>query len=122
MSKQILVVDDSATMRQQLRMVLEGEGFKVSEADDGDKGAELAKNNPVDLIIADVNMPRVDGLQMIAKIRECPEHQKTPIFVLTTEATPAMKARGKQVGATAWVVKPFSSNTLIKAISRVLLS
>jgi two-component system chemotaxis response regulator CheY len=84
--KWILIVDDSASVRRQLRESLEDEGFGVREAENGERGVEAALEGPVDLFIVDVNMPVMDGLEMISRVRATKEHKDTPIFVLTTES------------------------------------
>jgi two-component system chemotaxis response regulator CheY len=120
LTRTILVVDDSRTIRQQTRVLLEGHGFRVTEAGNGIEGLEEARKELVDLIIVDVNMPAMNGLDMIAHVRELPGYAKIPIFVLTTEASGEIVRRGKAVGATAWVVKPFKPEVLIPAIRSVL--
>ena len=122
LTRTILVVDDSRTIRQQTRVLLESHGFKVIEAGNGVEGLEEAKKGPVDLIIVDVNMPAMNGLEMIGHVRQLSGYAKIPIFVLTTEASGEIVRRGKAVGATAWVVKPFKAEVLIPAIRSVLKS
>jgi two-component system chemotaxis response regulator CheY len=119
-TKTILIVDDSRTIRQQTRVLLENNGFHVVEAGNGVEGLEEAKKGPVDLIIVDVNMPAMNGLEMISHVRKLDGYAKTPIFVLTTEASGEIVRRGKAVGATAWVVKPFKPELLVPAILKVL--
>ncbi len=120
MQHTILVVDDSATIRQQTRTLLESKGYSVVEAADGAQGVEQVKNAPVHLIIVDVNMPVMNGIEMIDHVRKLPGHAKTPIFVLTTESSSDYVRRGKEVGATAWIVKPFKPEVLLPAIRKVL--
>lgn len=120
MAKSILVVDDSSTMRQQLRMFLLRSGFHVIEASNGAEGIEQARAMPVDLVICDVNMPVMNGIEMLKAIRQLPNHQKTPVFVLTTESVGSMVQEGKAAGATAWIVKPFKPEILLKGIQKVL--
>lgn len=118
--KAVLVVDDSASVRRQLRDTLEGAGFLVAEAEDGERGLELAREAPVHLMIVDLNMPVMDGLEMIRKVRDLKEHKKTPIFVLTTESGMNAAKQGKEAGATAWIVKPVKGDVLVKGIRSVL--
>ena len=118
--KQIMVVDDSATVRQQLRVFLEGRGFSVIEAHDGIGGVTMAQHNSVDLIIVDMNMPMMDGLEMIRQVRRLPAHAGTPIFVLTTDAAVESAQKGKAAGATAWIVKPYKPDALLAGIKKVL--
>jgi two-component system chemotaxis response regulator CheY len=119
-SKSILIVDDSASVRQQLRRALEAEGFTVSEAENGQRGLDLCREGPIDLLIVDVNMPVMDGLEMIGKLRDLSEYRKTPIFVLTTESGMATVKQGKAAGATAWIVKPVKPDVLLKGVRHVL--
>ncbi|MEQ1709260.1 MAG: response regulator [Terricaulis sp.] len=118
MPKIILAVDDSLTIRELINFVLSNAGFKVELAEDGVHGLEqLARVKP-DVIITDVNMPRLDGLSFIEKARESLA-RSTPILVLTTESEPALKARAKAAGATGWIVKPFNPVQLVEAVQRV---
>ncbi len=116
--KTILAVDDSLTIRELINFVLSNAGFQVALAEDGVEGlAQLERVKP-DVIITDVNMPRMDGLTFIERARET--HAKgTPILVLTTESEPALKARAKAAGATGWIVKPFNPTQLVEAVNRV---
>jgi two-component system, chemotaxis family, chemotaxis protein CheY len=116
----ILIVDDSSTSRQQLRVVLESAGHAVAEADDGARGLAEAKRGPFDLIIADVNMPQMNGIDMIREVRKLLMHERTPIFVLTTEGRPDVARSGKAAGANAWIVKPFSAGNLLAAVSKAV--
>ncbi len=120
MAKKVLIVDDSATMRQQLRLLLESDGFEVAEAEDGLKGFATARAGNFDLLIVDVNMPRMNGLTAVAAIRKIPHYAKTPIFILTTESTSGVIEQGKRAGATAWIVKPYESKSLLEGINKVL--
>jgi two-component system, chemotaxis family, chemotaxis protein CheY len=120
MSKTILTVDDSRTMRDMLRLALSEAGHAVVQADDGIAGVEaLQASGRFDVIITDINMPRMDGFGFIDKIRSHPLHRATPILVLTTESEPAKKQRARDAGATGWIVKPFDPVKLIAAVSRV---
>jgi two-component system chemotaxis response regulator CheY len=120
MARAILVVDDSPTIRQQLGIVLEHGGYEVADADGGTAGLACARSRAFDLIITDVNMPEGDGLTMVSEIRKLEGYAKTPVFVLTTESKRDMVAKGGQVGATAWIVKPFNPEALCRAIAKVL--
>lgn len=119
-SKSVLIVDDSASVRLQLRRALEADGFIVSEAENGQRGLESCRETPVDLLIVDVNMPVMDGLEMITKVREIVDYRKTPIFVLTTESGMTTVKQGKALGATAWIVKPVKPEVLLKGVRHVL--
>jgi two-component system chemotaxis response regulator CheY len=116
----ILIVDDALTIRQHARLVLEGHGFRVLEAKNGADGLEAARSERVDLILVDVNMPVMNGLEMVTELRKMPEYRSTPIFVLTTESSGETVMKGRAVGATAWVVKPLKDEVLLPAIRRVL--
>jgi two-component system chemotaxis response regulator CheY len=120
MGKRILVVDDSTTVRQQLHTLLTSHGFGVAEAEDGEQGLAAAATEQADLLIVDVNMPRMNGIRMVEEVRKLPAYQKTPIFMLTTESTKSVMALGKAAGATAWIIKPFRPEILVKGIERVL--
>jgi len=115
----VLTVDDSRTMRGMLRMALVGAGFNVIEAVDGEHGLEVLSQNGADVIITDINMPKLDGFGFIEAVREDAAHRATPILVLTTESDPAKKDRARRAGATGWIVKPFSPEKLVEAIRRV---
>jgi two-component system chemotaxis response regulator CheY len=119
MSKTILAVDDSASMRQMVGVTLRSAGYEVIEATDGDEALEFARGRPVDLVLTDVNMPRMDGITLVAKLRGLPGYQFTPLLVLTTESSPERKLQGKQAGATGWMVKPFNPDQLLATLERV---
>jgi two-component system chemotaxis response regulator CheY len=116
----ILAVDDSASMRQMVRYTLEAAGYKVVQAADGVEALEFARSGAADLVLTDVNMPRMDGLTLVRELRALEGYRFTPMLVLTTEAGPEAKQRGKQAGATGWIVKPFSPEQLLATIARVL--
>jgi len=118
--KQILIVDDSATVRHQLRSFLVDHGFEVTEADSGNAGLDAAQQRGFDLIICDVNMPGLSGIDMVAAVRKIAAHAATPIFMLTTESASDVTRRGKEAGATAWMVKPFRPEILLKGIHKVM--
>jgi two-component system chemotaxis response regulator CheY len=116
----VLIVDDSETLRHALREDLEKAGYKVVEASNGKDGlSKLAANKDVNVIIADLNMPEMDGITMCSKLKEANTHPGIPIFMLTSEATPDLKARSKEAGVMAWVVKPHVSEKIIAAIKKV---
>lgn len=120
MDRTILVVDDSSTVRQQLRVVLARAGYSVREADNGRAGIDVLRTYPVDLVIVDVLMPVMGGLDFIRWIRAIEEHAHTPIFVLTTESSGDAARQGKVAGATAWIVKPFNADALLRGIQKAL--
>lgn len=120
MSKVILTVDDSKTMRDMLKLALGQAGHTVIQADDGIAGLErLQDATPVDIIITDINMPRLDGFGFIDQVRRDPRNRAIPILVLTTESEPAKKQRARDAGATGWIVKPFDPAKLLAAVQRI---
>ena len=116
----ILAVDDSASMRQMVSFTLKGAGHDVVEAVDGVDALQKAKNNHVDLVLTDVNMPNMDGVTLIRELRSIPDYKFTPMLTLTTESGSEKKSEGKQAGATGWIVKPFSPDQLLATINKVL--
>lgn len=117
----ILVVDDSETLRSQIRKDLETAGHAVVEAYDGLNGIEMLDGNKdTQLILCDVNMPRMDGLTMCGKVHTTPGYDKIPIFMLTTESNPEMKAKGKDSGVVAWITKPYAAPKLLAAVEKIL--
>ena len=116
----ILVVDDSTTMRQMVSFTLSDAGHEVTEADNGVKGLEAARARRYDLVITDVNMPGMNGLDLVKSLRQLPDFKFTPILVLTTEAAQEVKSRGREAGATGWIVKPFSPEVLLTTLKKVL--
>jgi two-component system chemotaxis response regulator CheY len=120
MSASILTVDDSASLRMAIRIALTGAGYMVTEAADGVEGLAKATATRFDLIVTDLNMPNMDGLQMIRALREQPAQAGVPIIFLTTESDDAMKAQAKAAGATGWLVKPFQPEQLIRVAQKVL--
>lgn len=116
----ILTVDDSASMRALLNAALSSEGFEVAQAEDGIAALEWLAFNEADLVITDINMPRLDGFGLIERVRGggC-AHRARPILVLTTESSDEKKARARAAGATGWIVKPFSPEKLVAAVRRV---
>ena len=120
MSKTILTVDDSRTMRNMLLAALTDAGHTVIQAEDGVHGVEVLGQTPnVDVIITDINMPRMDGYGFIDHVRRESHARTTPILVLTTESDPARRQRARDAGATGWIVKPFDPAKLLAAVRRV---
>jgi two-component system, chemotaxis family, chemotaxis protein CheY len=116
----ILTVDDSASIRQTIKIALGNEGHEISEAVDGEDGLQKADGGAFDLIITDLNMPKMDGLTMIRELRKRPAHAGLPILFLTTESDAGMKQQAKDAGATGWLTKPFASDQLIRIVGKVL--
>lgn len=117
--KTILTVDDSRTMRDMLKMALVDAGFRVVQAEDGVHGLEMLEGETPDVIVTDLNMPRMDGFSFIEALRQESAYRGTPILVLTTEVDTEKKKRAKAAGATGWIVKPFDTVKLVDAINRV---
>ncbi|KQO83588.1 response regulator [Rhizobium sp. Leaf262] len=120
MSANILTVDDSASIRMTTKIALTNAGYQVTEAVDGADGLNKAKGGSFDLIVTDLNMPNMNGLEMIEALRQSPAHTGIPIIFLTTESDADMKARAKAAGATGWVTKPFDPENLVKIVKKVL--
>lgn len=118
-SIKILTVDDSASMRALLMHALSTSGFDVVQAEDGQIALEWLAANEVDLVITDINMPRLDGFALIEQLRAGSRHRDRPILVLSTESSDEKKARARSAGATGWIVKPFDAEKLVTAVRRV---
>jgi len=118
-AKTILAIDDSRTMRDMLKMTLGGAGFTVVEAVDGEDGLARLGQQPVDLIITDINMPKLDGYGVIRAVRSDAAYDDTPILVLSTEGEQTSKDIAKEAGATGWIVKPFDPAGLVKIVNTV---
>ena len=116
----ILAVDDSVSMRQMVTFTLQGAGYEVIEAQDGEQALELAKSTKVNLVLTDINMPKMDGIALIHALRALPHYKFTPILMLTTESASEKKQDGKAAGATGWIVKPFNPDQLLATIKKVL--
>ena len=117
--KTILTVDDASTMRKLIGFTLGGVGHKVLEAEDGVAALDTLKSSSVDLIISDLNMPRMNGLELTREIRKLPQCAKTPILIVTTESDGNVKSEGKKAGATGWIVKPFEPAQLVAVVNKV---
>jgi two-component system chemotaxis response regulator CheY len=118
-AKSILTVDDSRTMRDMLLMTLSEAGYEVTQAEDGLEGLEKLEDGCPDAIITDINMPRLDGLGFIERVRSDPARRGVPILVLTTESEAELKDRARKAGATGWIVKPYNPGKLLDALRRV---
>lgn len=119
MSKRALTVDDSKTMREMVSFTLKGAGFEVIEAEDGKHALDVIQGQKLDLIITDVNMPNMDGIELVKRLRNNDNYRFTPILILTTESDGSKKNEGKDAGATGWIVKPFSPEKLIQVVNKV---
>lgn len=120
MAKTILTVDDSASMRQMIKLTLAGAGYNVLEAGDGNQGLSTARGNAVDMVLTDLNMPGMDGLQLVKELRKLSTFTGVPIVLLTTESDAERKAQAKAAGATGWITKPFQPEQLLSVTKKVL--
>ena len=121
MNKKVLIIDDSKSMRQMVGMTLTNAGYEIIEGEDGQKGLDaLASAGKVDLIITDLNMPVMNGLEFIRQARSVSACKFTPILMLTTESGNELKAQGRDAGATGWIVKPFRPEQLLNVIEKVV--
>lgn len=120
MSKTILIVDDSPSIRQMVGFTLRTAGYQVTDAPDGQAGLEQAKQKSFNLVLTDINMPIMDGFDLTKNLRGLSAYASVPILVLTTEASDEMKQRGKQSGATGWLVKPFDPQKLLDLVRRLV--
>jgi two-component system chemotaxis response regulator CheY len=119
MGKRIMTVDDSATVRQVLQITLQGAGYDVVEAIDGEDALDKLSEAPVDMLVTDLNMPRVDGINLIQQVRQKPGNRFMPIIMLTTESQPEKKSAGKAAGASGWLTKPFKPEQLLAVVRMV---
>ncbi|MCP1613767.1 two-component system chemotaxis response regulator CheY [Azospirillum lipoferum] len=119
MKKKVMTVDDSRTMRDMVSFTLRGAGYDVVEAADGQQAMSAIATTTVDLVITDLNMPVMDGLTLIRKLRAIPAHRTLPILMLTTEADESKKSEGRAAGATGWIVKPFNPDKLVSVVQKV---
>ena len=123
MSKKIMIIDDAEAIRKSVGFALQEEGYEVIEANDGEDGLKKLKKQEVDLILCDVNMPNMNGIEFLKAIKTIDEYSSfrfTPILMLTTESGESMKEEGKQLGAKAWIVKPFKPDQLIKSVKMLI--
>lgn len=118
--KRVLAVDDSAAMRELVSETLVSGGYEVVVAEDGARAFDIASSQRFDLVLSDVNMPAVDGICLVERLRQRPEYRGVPILMLTTESSSEIKARARSAGATGWIVKPFDPARLLNAVGRVL--
>jgi len=119
MSKRVMTVDDSATVRQVLQMTLEGAGYEVLQAVDGVDALRKLANESIDMLVTDLNMPNMDGITLIREVRHDPANRFLPIVMLTTESQPEKKQEGKLAGASGWIVKPFKPEQLLAVVRMV---
>ncbi|WP_372522295.1 response regulator [Sulfuricaulis sp.] len=116
----ILTVDDTASMRQMISFTLHSVGHEVIQASDGKEALKVLEGKKVDLVIADINMPNMDGITLLKSLRALADYKFTPILMLTTESQEAKRQQGKVAGATGWIVKPFNPEQLLTVVKKVL--
>lgn len=116
----ILTADDTATMRQMISFTLGTVGHDVVQAADGAEALVVARTRKFDLVIADINMPNLDGISLVKSLRELPDYRFTPILILTTESQEQKRQEGRSAGATGWIVKPFNPEQLLTVVKKVL--
>ena len=119
MPKTVITVDDSMSIRETVKMILVSAGYQVLTAEDGVKGLEVCSKQKADLVLSDLNMPNMDGITLIGKLRALPQYRFTPILMLTTETQEEKKVAGKKAGATGWIVKPFNPPHLLAVVQKV---
>ncbi len=119
MSKVILTVDDSRSVRQMVTFTLTGAGYEVIEAEDGQDAINKLAGRSVNMVLTDLNMPNMNGIELIQSLRANSTYKFTPIVMLTTESQASIKQQGKQAGATGWIVKPFKPDQLLAVVKKV---
>lgn len=120
MAKTILVVDDARSMRGLVAMTLKSAGYNVVEACDGQDAVEKIGQQKVNMVLSDLNMPRMDGIALIRELKADPKYKFLPIVMLTTESEEEKKREGQQAGAKAWIVKPFKPETVVKVVQKII--
>ncbi|MGC1457722.1 MAG: response regulator [Steroidobacteraceae bacterium] len=122
MGKRILIVDDSSSMRTVAGIALRGAGYEVLEAGNGQEGLAKLNGERIHLIISDVNMPVMDGIEFLKEVKRHPDYRFTPVIMLTTEAGEDKKAAGRAAGAKAWIIKPFQPSVMLDAVSKLVMA
>lgn len=117
--KKIMTVDDAATIRKLVTMTLTDAGYEVLQASDGEEALAMLQQKQIDIVITDINMPKMNGIELVRQLRALPNYRRTPILLLTTESDPAKKQEGKAAGATGWITKPFQPEQLTAAVNQV---
>ena len=120
MAKNILVIDDSASLREVVGIALRGAGYAVIEAEDGADALVKLNSNKIHLAICDVNMPVMDGITFVKEVKKLPHYRFMPIIMLTTESRESRKQEGQMAGAKAWVVKPFRPEQILHAVAKLM--
>ncbi|TVV43369.1 MULTISPECIES: response regulator [unclassified Thalassolituus] len=121
MAKTIMIVDDSASIRQVVGMTLRGAGFEVIEACDGKDALSKLSGQKIHLVVSDVNMPNMDGISFVTELKKNAAYRFTPVIMLTTEGAEDKKAAGKAAGAKAWIIKPFKADQMLTAVNKLIL-
>lgn len=121
MSKTVMIVDDSSSLRTVVSLALKRAGYEVVEAEDGQDALTKMDGRKLNLIVSDVNMPRMDGIQFVTQVKQHPRYKFTPVIMLTTEGQDAKKEQGRAAGAKAWITKPFNPPVLLDAVSKLVL-
>jgi two-component system chemotaxis response regulator CheY len=119
MAKTVLIVDDSASLRQVVKMALTGAGYNVIEAGDGKAALALLDGRQINMVVCDVNMPNMNGIEFVKEAKKLAAYKFMPILMLTTESQESKKEEGKAAGAKAWMVKPFSPTQLVAAVGKL---
>jgi two-component system chemotaxis response regulator CheY len=119
--KTVMTIDDSASVRKMVSYTLKGVGYEVVEAADGVEALDKLGETEVNVLVVDVNMPRMGGIEFVHKVRQIPGHVSTPVIMLTTESAEGSIEEGKAAGASAWMVKPFSPEQLVEVVRKVLV-
>lgn len=120
MAKKILIADDSAAIRQSVSFILEQEGYTVVQAEDGAEALSRLKQDTFSMVVTDVNMPEMDGIELVRRMRAIESYKFVPAVVLTTESQASKMDEGKAAGATGWIVKPFDSDKLLAVVKKLL--
>ena len=120
MAKTVLIVDDARVMRQACMMALKSAGFRVVEAENGVDALEKVKGEQIDFVVTDLNMPQMDGIELIKNLRQIPEFKFVPILVLSTISQQEKVMEGKAAGATGWIYKPFKQMELLQTVKKLL--
>lgn len=118
----IMAVDDAKTMRDLVKGILENEGHEIITAEDGEQAMQIARQQNVELVLSDVNMPNMNGISLVSKLRRLPEYSTVPIMMLTTEGDGYKKTKARSMGANGWLQKPFTPERLINAVDKMLPS
>lgn len=121
MAKTIMIVDDSASIRQVVGMTLRGAGFEVIEACDGKDALSKLSGQKIHLVVSDVNMPNMDGISFVTELKKNAAYRFTPVIMLTTEGAEDKKSAGKAAGAKAWIIKPFKADQMLTAVNKLIL-